>query len=63
MKVSESRKIHIIALPHDTWKASRSDDQSAINPLQPPATATGLTVVCAIDAVAMACRLVKPCRR
>src|SRR5438105_8240891 len=44
MKVSESRKIHIIALPHDTWKARWSDDQSAISwrkPVGGMATAAG----------------------
>jgi hypothetical protein len=36
MKVSESRKIHIIALPQATWKACWSDDQSEIRLRQPP---------------------------
>src|SRR5882762_7554135 len=37
MKVSLSRKIHIIALPHATWKACWSDDQSAMSwRMRPP---------------------------
>ena len=35
MKVSLSRKIHIIALPQATWNAWRSDDQSATSPRKP----------------------------
>jgi len=35
MKVSDSRKIHIIALPHETLKASWSADQSEIRPRRP----------------------------
>ena len=35
MKVSLSRKNHIIALPQATWKAWRSEDQSAISWRQP----------------------------
>ena len=42
-KVSDSRKIHIIALPHGTLKASRSADQSVTMPRQPsgPASSGG----------------------
>ena len=40
MNVSDSRKIHIIALPHGTLKASRSDDQSVTMPRQPSGRAS-----------------------
>src|SRR5690349_4240901 len=37
MKVSDSRKIHIMAFPQDTFlKARWSDDQSAAMPRRPP---------------------------
>jgi hypothetical protein len=39
MNVSESRKIHIIALPHGTFLNARwSDDQSATTPSMPGAS-------------------------
>jgi hypothetical protein len=39
MKVSLSRKIHIIALPHGTGKACLSADQSAVTPFKPSGAA------------------------
>ena len=39
MKVSLSRKIHIIALPHGTGKACLSADQSAVDARQACGTA------------------------
>jgi hypothetical protein len=39
MKVSLSRKIHIIALPHGTGKACLSADQSATTPGRPAGAA------------------------
>src|SRR5437870_1761135 len=40
MNVSESRKIHIIALPHGTGKACLSPDKSETIPCNPAGTAT-----------------------
>ncbi|MDT4890678.1 hypothetical protein FQZ97_1275630 [compost metagenome] len=54
MKVSLSRKIHIIALPQATWKAWRSDDQSATSPRSP---GTGAEVSALRGAVARVVRL------
>src|SRR6185369_5892814 len=45
MKVSDSRKIHIIALPHDTWKALRSLDQSDTSPRRPAGGTGGVVAV------------------
>src|SRR5215212_4629168 len=39
MNVSESRKIHIIALPHGTGNACLSPDRSATTPGKPAGTA------------------------
>src|SRR6266849_1603521 len=45
MKVSLSRKIHIIALPHGTPLNARwSEDQSATMPCKPSGNATGSAV-------------------
>src|SRR5215475_494240 len=45
MKVSESRKIHIIALPHGTFLNARwSDDQSATTPSMPGASGSASAV-------------------
>jgi predicted transcriptional regulator len=63
MKVSDSRKIHIIALPHETWNAWRSEDQSAISPRQPLAAMAGSMGVAAIVAVSFMGCLLKMCRR
>ena len=47
MKVSQSRKIHIMALPHGTGKACLSADKSAATPLQPSGTAASVCGVMA----------------
>src|SRR5215475_8096081 len=45
MNVSESRKIHIIALPHGTFLNARwSDDQSATTPSMPGASGSASAV-------------------
>ena len=52
MNVSESRKIHIIALPHGTFlKARWSDDQSATTPSIPGASGRASPVTVAADCV------------
>ena len=52
MNVSESRKIHIIALPHGTFLNARwSDDQSATTPSIPGASGSASPVPVAADCV------------
>src|SRR5258707_3426810 len=47
MNVSESRKIHIIALPHGTFLNARwSDDQSATTPCMPGASGAASAIPC-----------------
>src|SRR4026208_1549596 len=49
MKVSESRNIHIIALPHGTTKACLSDAKSLATPGRPGATPDGCTTLVAVS--------------
>src|SRR5215467_4265566 len=52
MNVSESRKIHIIALPHGTFLNARwSDDQSATTPSMPGASGSASAVPVDADCV------------
>ena len=49
MKVSDSRKIHIIALPQGTTKACLSDAKSLATPGRPGVTPAGCTTLVAIS--------------
>src|SRR5690606_32289611 len=45
MNVSDSRKIHIIALPQGTWNVCLSADQSSLIERQAPARASAAVIV------------------
>src|SRR5688500_1387029 len=51
MKVSDSRNIHIIALPHGTTKACLSDAKSVATPGRPGVPPAGCTTLVAISAI------------